>query len=178
LPDTAQLTHAIKNYQSKKGVIPDGKITGVLIKLMNNSDNEKFKRIAITLDKYKMLPQSMPEKYIWVNLPGYYLWVIAADTIALESKIICGKPETRTPLLHSMITDMVTYPTWTVPTSIIAKQYLPKLKSNPLYLTKIGLKLVNGKGEVIDPTTINWSKYSEEFHFQSCRVVVIIMHWV
>jgi murein L,D-transpeptidase YcbB/YkuD len=103
----------------------------------------------------------MPEKYIWVNLPGYYLKVIADDTVAFESKIICGKPDTRTPLLNSKISDMVTYPTWTVPTSIIAKSYLPKLKNNPNYLTRIGLKLVGSKGKTIDPGTINWSKYSK-----------------
>jgi murein L,D-transpeptidase YcbB/YkuD len=112
------------------------------------------------------MPATMPEKYIWVNLPGYYLWVIDHDTVALESKIICGKPDTRTPLLNSEITDMVTYPTWTVPTSIIAKSYLPKLKNNPNYLSRIGLKLVNGKGETIDPGNVNWSKYSKGIPFK------------
>jgi murein L,D-transpeptidase YcbB/YkuD len=133
---------------------------------MNTSDAERFKRIAITLDRYKQLPDTMPEKYIWVNLPAYYLWVIDHDTIALESKVICGKPDTRTPLLNSEITDMVTYPTWTVPTSIIAKQYLPRLKTNPGYLAKLGLKLVNSKGETVDAYSVNWSKYSKGIPFK------------
>ncbi len=166
LPDSLQLNEAIKKYQKQKGVKADGKISASLIKLINTSDVERFKRIAITLDRYKQLPEKMPEKYIWVNLPGYYLWVIDSDTIALESKVICGKPDTRTPLLNSAITDMVTYPTWTVPTSIIAKQYLPKLKNNPGYLAKIGLKLVNGKGETIDGYSVNWSKYTKGIPFK------------
>lgn len=161
LPDSAQLDGAIKKYQKQKGIKSDGKISAALIKMMNTSDVERFKRIAITLDRYKDLPEQMPEKYIWVNLPAFYLWVIDHDTIALESKVICGKPDTRTPLLNSEISDMITYPTWTVPTSIIAKQYLPKLKNNPGYLSKIGLKLVNGKGETIDGASVNWSKYTK-----------------
>lgn len=161
LPDSAQLSVAVKKYQQQKGLKADGKISSGLIRVLNTSDAERFKRIAITLDRYKQLPSKMPEKYIWVNLPGYYLWVIDHDTIALESKVICGKPETRTPLLNSAITDMITYPTWTVPTSIIAKQYLPRLKSNPGYLAKLGLKLVNGKGETVDAYSVNWSKYTK-----------------
>ncbi len=161
LPDSAQLNNAIQKYQKKKGLKADGKISTGLIRIMNVSDAERFRRIAITLDRYKLMPEKMPVKYILVNLPGYYLWVIDHDTIALESRIIVGKPETRTPLLNSEITDMVTYPTWTVPTSIIAKQYLPKLKNNPNYLSKIGLKIVNAKGETIDPGTVSWSKYSK-----------------
>jgi L,D-transpeptidase YcbB len=129
--------------------------------MMNTSDAERFKRIAITLDRYKKLPDSLPQRHIWVNLPAFYLQVWDSDTLALESKIICGKTATPTPLLSSVITDMVTYPTWTVPTSIIAKQYLPKLKNNPNYLSRLGLKLMTEKGTVIDGSSVNWDKYSK-----------------
>lgn len=160
LPDSVMLLKAIKKYQKQNGLQADGKYGRNLINALNSNDVEKFKRIAITLDRYKQLPQKMPEKYIWVNIPGYYLWMVNADTVVFESKVICGKPETRTPLLTSEISDMITYPTWTVPNSIIVKQYLPKLKNNPNYISKIGLKLLNNKGEIIDPNTVNWAKYS------------------
>ncbi len=166
LPDTAQLRSAISKYQKLKGLTVDGKLSSVLVRTLNISDAERYKRIAITLDRYKQLPDKMPEKYIWVNLPGFYLKVINHDTIALLSKIICGKPDTRTPLLNSQIIDMVTYPTWTVPTSIIAKSYLPKLKNNPNYLNKIGLKLLNGKGEAVNAAEVDWAKYSKGIPFK------------
>lgn len=160
LPDSARLSGAIKKYQLQNGLTVDGKYGRQLISALNDNDMEKFKRIALTLDKYKQLPGNMPGKYIWVNIPAYQLCLVDADTVVFESKVICGKPETRTPSLTSKISDIITYPTWTVPNSIIVKQYLPKLKNNPNYISTIGLKLVNHKGEVIDPTTVNWSKYS------------------
>ncbi len=166
LPDSLQLKTAIKKYQQQKGVKQDGNISSSLIKMLNTSDVERFKRICINLDRYKQLPDSMPEKYIWVNLPGYYMQVWDHDTMVFDSKVICGKPATRTPLLNSYITDMVTYPTWTVPNSIIAKQYLPKLKNNPDYLSRIGLKLVNGKGETVDGNDINWARYTKGIPFK------------
>ncbi|MFZ4057409.1 MAG: L,D-transpeptidase family protein [Ferruginibacter sp.] len=161
MPDTTSLMIGIKKYQQLKGLKQDGLISTALINILNTSDPERFKRIAITLDRYKLMPDKMPEQYVWVNLPGYYLKVWDHDTIALESKVICGKPSTPTPILNSVITNMVTYPTWTVPTSIIAKQYLPKLKNNPNYLSKLGLRLINGKGQTIDPGSVNWSKYNK-----------------
>lgn len=161
MPDSAQLTDALKKYQLRKNLKADGKISASLIRLLNTNDAERFNRIAITMDKYKQMPAAMPVQYIWVNIPGYYLWVIDHDTIALESKTIVGKPETRTPLLTSEISDMITYPTWTVPTSIIAKQYLPRLKNNPNYLARIGLRLVDSKGQTISGTDVNWSRYSK-----------------
>jgi L,D-transpeptidase YcbB len=165
-PDSAALLTAIKKYQRQKGLAADGKVTASFIRNLNISDAERFKRIAITLDRYKQLPEKMPERYIWVNLAGYYLQVWDHDTMALESRTIVGKAVTRTPVLNSMITDMVTYPTWTVPSSIIAKEMLPGLKRNPGYLARRGLKLLNGRGENINPSSINWSKYSKGIPFR------------
>ena len=161
LPDSLQLKTAVKKFQHLKGIKQDGIINSSLVKFLNLTDAERFKRIAITLDRYKQLPDTMPQKYIWVNLPSYYLQVWDHDSLVINSKIICGKPATRTPLLNSYITDMVIYPTWTVPNSIIVKQYLPKLKNNPDYLTGIGLHLENEKGDIINGGDVNWSKYSK-----------------
>jgi L,D-transpeptidase YcbB len=166
LPDSAGLYRAIKKYQMQKGLQADGRYGKNLVNSLNSNGLEKFKRIAVTLDRYKQLPEKMPEKYIWVNIPGNYLVLMVADTVVFESKVITGKPETRTPLLTSEISDIITYPTWTVPNSIIIKQYLPRLKNNPDYISKIGLKLVNSKGEVVDPNTVNWSKYSRGIPFK------------
>ncbi len=163
--ENGNLAEAIRKYQRIKGLTADGKVSTTLIKSMNTSDAEKFKRIAITLDKYKQMPEKMPEKYIWVNLPAFYLQVWENGEEVLYSKVICGKPETRTPLLNSHITDMITYPTWTVPTSIIVKQYLPRLRKNPNYLSRIGLKLINNKGEKVDPGSVSWGKYSRGIPF-------------
>ncbi len=165
-PDSAQLKAAIVKYQKQKGIAADGKVSTAFIRNLNTSDAERFKRVAITLDRYKLMPEKMPERYIWVNLPSYYLQVFDHDTLVMESKTIVGKPGTRTPLLNSYITNMVTYPTWTVPSSIIAKEMLPGLKRNPGYLARKGLHLLNGKGETIDPSTINWSKYSKGIPFR------------
>ncbi len=170
LPDSVQLSKAIRKFQLQKGLQSDGKYGKLLIQSLNNNDIEKFKRIAVTLDRYKQLPGQMPEKYIWVNIPAYYLSLMEKDSIAFESKVIIGKPETRTPLLNAEISDMITYPTWTVPNSIIVKQYLPKLKNNPNYISRIGLKLVNKKGETVDPNTVTWSKYTRGIPYTVMQV--------
>ncbi|CAN5860854.1 L,D-transpeptidase family protein [soil metagenome] len=159
--DSQQLASLVKKFQQHKKLNADGKINASFIKQLNITDIEKYKRIAITLDRYKQLPDSMPEKYILVNLPGFYLQVWDADTVSFTSKVICGKPATSTPLITSAISDIVLFPTWTVPTSIIKKEMLPALKNNPGYLARKGLRLYNNHGDAIDPYSVNWSKYSK-----------------
>ncbi len=165
LPDSISLPAAIKKYQQKKAVKPDGKVSASLVRMLNNNGPEKLKRIAIALDKYKQLPAKMPEKYIWVNLPTYNLQLIDHDTVALLSKIVCGKSATPTPEITSAIDNLVTYPTWTVPSSIIEKELLPGLKRNPNHLARRGLGLYTAKGTPVNPYSINWQKYKKGIPF-------------
>jgi len=157
-PDSLAVVAAIKKYQKRKKIKEDGKISTALVNRLNNTDKEKFIRIAITLDKYKMLPV-LPEEYIWVNLPSYFMQVRSGDSVMLTSKIICGKPITKTPQLTSAISDMITYPQWTIPESIIKKEILPGLQRNPGYTRKRGYSIVDYKGNEIDPSSVKWSKY-------------------
>ncbi|MBI1344171.1 MAG: L,D-transpeptidase family protein [Terrimonas sp.] len=157
----AQLTKAIKIFQKKNNLTDDGKIGAQTAKRLNSSDRDRFLQLAITLDRYKQLPDSMPEKYLWVNIPAYKLSLFVDGAVKLESKVVVGKPITRTPVLNSAVSQLITYPQWTIPTSIIVKEILPGLKRSPDYLEKKGYSLVSNNGEDIDPYAIDWNKYSK-----------------
>jgi murein L,D-transpeptidase YcbB/YkuD len=161
MADSVTLAEAVKKFQKQKGITVDGKAGEGTVRILNTNDKEKFARIAITLDRYKLLPAKMPERYIWVNLPSYHMKLMQEDTVKLYSKIICGKPHTRTPVLNSAISELITYPQWTIPTSIIVKEILPAVKRNPGYLARKGFSLINGKGDEVDPYSVDWSKYSK-----------------
>ncbi len=159
-PDSVMFSNDLKKYQAAHKLKKDGRIGPKVVGSLNNFDVENFKRIAITLDRYKLMPDSLPVRYIWVNIPSYYMELWDHDTLVLRSKIVVGKPATPTPTLTSAISDMVTYPQWTIPESIIKKDILPGLKKDPGYLASKGFNLVNDKGDVVDPYTIKWAKYT------------------
>ncbi|HTN06220.1 L,D-transpeptidase family protein [Agriterribacter sp.] len=161
--DTAALTAAVKGYQKENDLKVDGKAGTMVVKSLNNNDQEKFKTIAINLDRYKQLPDTMPQRYLWVNIPAYQLRLWDTDTLKLESKIIVGQPQTRTPLLTSTLTNFIIFPQWTVPYSIIFKEMLPKIRENVAYLDKQNLMVVDKNDSIIDPHTINWFRLNKNY---------------
>ena len=163
-PDTATLTRAIRTYQTNNKLKVTGKVYGDMVSMMNNaSDWEKFKLIAINMDRYKLLPDTMPKTYVWVDLPAFTLQVVDSDMVVLESKVIVGAPKTRTPLLTSEISNFVTYPQWTVPNSIIFKEMLPAIKRDGIaYLAKENLMVVDDNDSVRDPSKINWRRLNKD----------------
>ncbi len=164
--DSVQLAEAVKKFQKKKNIAVDGRAGEGTIRMLNVNDREKFIRIAISMDKYKMLPEKMPSKYIWVNASANSLELIDKDEVKLTSKVICGKAKTRTPVLTSNITELITYPQWVPPPSIVSKEILPAVKKNPGYLARKGFSLVDSKGNEVDPYSVDWSKYSKSIPYR------------
>ena len=159
--DSSSLRQNIRKYQKEHNIPVTGKIGDKTVSGLNNTDWQKFKRIAVNLDRYKLMADTLPHQYLWVNLPGFYLQLWDADTLALQSKIVVGKPLTRTPVLTSRITDMVTYPQWTIPESIIVKEVLPGLKKDTNYLRKKGYSLINSKGDEVYASSVKWARYTK-----------------
>ena len=162
LADADTYITAVKNYQRSKGIRTTGVAAEQTVRSLNFGDAEKFMTIALNLDRYRQLPDTLPETYIVVNLPAYRLKVYDYDTIALESKVIVGAAKTPTPVLNSQITNVITYPQWTVPYSIIFKEMLPKIQKDINYLDKQNLMVVDRFDSVINPQSINWAELNRK----------------
>ena len=162
--DSIEMAAAVKKAQVARGLKVDGKAGPALVGSLNNTGMEKLRRIAINLDRLKQLPDSLPVSYIWVNIPSFKMQVYDSGKVKLESKIIVGQPKTRTPVLNSSLTNMITFPQWTVPYSIIFKEMLPKIQKDVKYLDEQNLMVVDHNDSVIDPATIDWSKLNKK-HF-------------
>jgi murein L,D-transpeptidase YcbB/YkuD len=166
LADSSNLAEATKKFQRKANITMDGVAGEGTVRLLNTNDRDRFIRIAISMDRYKLLPEKMPVKYIWVNLPSFSLQLMDRDTVRLSSKMICGKIKTRTPVLTSAVQELITYPVWVPPPSIVTKEILPAVKKNPGYLARKGFSLLDSKGEEIDPYTVDWSKYHKAIPYR------------
>ncbi len=162
--DTAELAAAVKAFQTDKQLKVDGKAGPMVVKTLNDTDREKFIRLAINLDRYKLMADSLPNTYAWVNIPSFQLKVWHNDTLRIESKVIVGRPATRTPVLTSTLTNYIIFPQWTVPYSIIFKEMLPKIQKDIRYLEKENLMVVDRNDSIIDPSQINWFRLSNK-HF-------------
>jgi murein L,D-transpeptidase YcbB/YkuD len=113
---------ALKKFQKDNNLNADGNIGANTIKALERDNSAKFQLLAINADRWrKEHIIELPERYVWVNLPSYRLKIIEADTLRLEKKVVIGKSNNKneTPILESAINQIVLWPTWSVPQSII-----------------------------------------------------------
>ncbi len=167
--DSLKLAEAIKKYQKKFNLEPDGKLGKLTRQTLTLSKEQTVRQIEMALERWRWEPSRYPERYAIVNIPSaeinVYEWdkKHKEDTLVLYSKIVVGKPETQTPTLKSKITYMLVYPYWSVPYTIAWKEILPMVKHDTNYLHKHNFEVINFKGEVVPPSKLNWKRFSKEY---------------
>lgn len=145
----------VKDFQLRHGLNPDGEIGTGTLEQLNLSLQDRIAALSINLERWRWMPRNIGERYLVVNIAGYFLQVYDADTLSFTKKVVVGKTYTKTPVFSEIIQYIEFNPTWTVPYSIRSREMLPKLKSNPGYLANNDMVLLSG-GRKIDPYSVDW----------------------
>ncbi|MBC7641389.1 MAG: L,D-transpeptidase family protein [Flavobacterium sp.] len=159
------LQNAIINFQNRSGIEPSGILNSKTINELNISVDFRIKQMMVNLERLRWMPENVEKNYLLVNIPEYKLHVFENAKPIWETNVVVGKEGKQTTIFRGNISKIILNPYWNVPTSIINKEILPALKRNRNYLTKNNMEVVAG-GQVINPKTINWNKYSKNIPYE------------
>lgn len=161
--DTSILRKGIRAFQKEFNMYEDGQAGKKTVQAMNKSFADWEVQVALSMDRWRKFPDTLPQRYILVNVPGYRMELVDSGTVAVASKVIVGAPRTRTPLLNSRMTNFVMYPYWRVPFSITIKEMLPAIQRDRAYLAKKNLEIIDSHGNAVSPDSVKWSKMSKNY---------------
>ncbi len=157
------LEAAIKNFQLRHGLNADGVAGVATVKMMNEPAHKLIHKLRVNQQRIAdEMPDDFGGKFIFVNIPDFRLSLVENGELKMGMRVIAGKTKTRTPLFSDEMEYVVLSPKWNVPTSITAKEILPKVQADPTYLSRNGYRVVPTKklaeGETFDPAQIDWSQ--------------------
>ena len=140
------LVDAVKKFQRRHGLTPDGVIGPSTITALNHPYAERLEEIEESLKWLETIPVPDTESIVIVNIPAFqlYAWK-AADAgkkATLTMPVVVGKAaRSQTPILAAEISYLVFRPYWYVPRSIVVKEMLPAYRKDPAYFDKHELEL-------------------------------------
>lgn len=120
------MVKAVQRMQADYGIKPDGVIGTEALAILNLSDAERARAMAVAMERMRWLDRRPPATRIDVNLAAARLAYWRDGKLADTRKVVVGKPETETPQLGSPIYRLVANPTWTVPRSTQSKEIAGK----------------------------------------------------
>ncbi|ENZ0171669.1 L,D-transpeptidase [Providencia rettgeri] len=153
-----ELVDAVKKFQLQYGLEADGVVGKGTRVWLNMQPKQKAGLMALNIQRLRIIPASSGTG-ILVNIPGYSLDFYLNDEVILDSKVIVGRADRKTPIMSSALNNVVINPPWSVPTSMARKDIAPRGKQDPSYFSRKGYTVYSGWGSdsyEIDPYAIDW----------------------
>jgi L,D-transpeptidase YcbB len=151
---------AVKSFQQRHGFTADGNLGPTTLAALNVRVEARIQQLRANLERARWVLHNMGDTYIVVNVAAFYAYYMKHGEYIWQGRTMVGKPYRQTPLFKAEMTYVVFNPTWTVPPTILAEDYLPALRRDPGYLSSKGLKVVDRAGRVVNPSQIDWAQYS------------------
>jgi len=116
--------------------------------------------VIVAMERERWMNIERGPRHILVNIPAFKVEIVDNGEVTFETRSVVGAAEDDrpTPEFSDMMEYIVINPTWTVPRSIVTKEYLPSMQRNANAAGHIDL--IDGGGRVINRSSVNFSKYN------------------
>jgi murein L,D-transpeptidase YcbB/YkuD len=151
------LADAIKRFQERHRIKPDGIIDPATVAALNVPVEQRMRTIALNLERWRWLPDPMPARYLIVNVPDFRLEAIESDKMVMDMRVVVGEPDNKTPIFADEMTHVIFSPYWNIPPGIAKDETIPRVMNDPEFLQRNNMEVVNQSGQVIDPYSVDWS---------------------
>ena len=132
---------AIRNYQTRHGMLASGTISDSLVKSLNEPIEKRIEQILVNMNRLLWTP--LPDSnQITVNIPSYKLVVTESGNKAFEMDVIVGREGWNTMMFNGDLNQIVFSPYWNVPPSIVREEIMPAMKANKNYLKSRNMEVV------------------------------------
>lgn len=146
-------SHRLYSFLQK--IQPSGKLYHALVDRLAHTPMSSPRRwlLLVNMERARWQLKEKPSqysKYLWVNLPSYQVRAVDGEE-QLVMRMICGKNETKTPLLTSHIKRMDLNPQWIVPTSIVKQDMIHHVGDSVYFASRRFFAQEKNTGKRISP---------------------------
>jgi len=148
------LVSAMKHFESRNGIEPDGILGPDTYTHLDVPLSQRAMQLKLALERWRWLPADLGTTFIAVNIPEFRLRAYENGRQALTMKVVVGEASGgHTPIFADRIDSLVFRPAWKLPLHVQKNEVLPDLRKDPQYLTKNHMEVVNSSGHTVDALT-------------------------
>ena len=143
------LAAAVAQFQREHGIGVDSALGKETVKALNVPATYRLGQIAANMERYRWMPRSLGDKYVFVNVPSFQLRAYDNGKQVMEMKVIVGAEyeDKNTPVFSDSMQYVVFRPYWNATDSIAAKELWPKAETDPTFLDRNNYEVVTENGK-------------------------------
>lgn len=163
------LQAAVAAFQASHGLDSDGVVGGRTLAALNQPPAQGIVQVRLNMERWRWLPRDPEPRHVIVNLAGFELTLSQPDVAPLTLRVIIGRPDRSSPVMHSRIDALVLNPPWTVPRRLAVEDMLPQLRVDPAAMQKKDIHILTRRDGVlseVDAGAVDWqSHHAQNFPF-------------
>jgi len=143
------LAAAVAQFQREHGIAVDSALGKETLQALNVPATFRLGQIAANMERYRWMPRSLGDKYVFVNVPSFRLDAYDDGKPVMNMKVIVGAEfkDKNTPVFSDSMQYVVFRPYWNATDSIAAKELWPKVEADPTFLDRNEYEIVNEGGK-------------------------------
>lgn len=151
---------AVERFQLAHGLAADGVAGEGTITEVNTGVEDRLRSVIVAMERERWTNAPRGERHIWVNMCDFSACIVDNDQVTFRTRAVIGAvaEERQSPEFSDEMEFMVINPSWYVPRSIIAREYLPQLQRNPNAASH--LRITDSQGRVINRNAVNFANYN------------------
>jgi len=155
-----ELSEAVKRFQARHGLPETGAVRARTLQAINVPALTRHRQLTASAQRLAGSTFAFGDRYVVVNIPSAAVEAVERGEVVKRYVAVVGKADRPSPTVETRITAVNLNPTWTVPVSLIKKDIIPHVRKDPAYLEKMKIRILDAKGQEVDPKTLDWSTES------------------
>ncbi|UXS39000.1 murein L,D-transpeptidase [Agrobacterium tumefaciens] len=147
---------ALKRFQARHGLPADGVSGEYTTKALNVSAQIRLAQLQTNLVRIQSMSGDLGQRHLMVNIPAAAIEAVENERVVLRNTAVVGRASRPTHVINSKIYEVILNPYWTAPRSIVEKDIVPLMQKDPTYLERNNIRLIDGKGQEVSPTAVDW----------------------
>lgn len=153
----ATLEAAVRHFQHRHGLDPDGLVGRNTLVALNVSAAVRLDQLRVNMERARWLFGDVEDRFLVVNIARYRVVLIEGGQVTWSTRAVVGRPYRQTPVFKARMTYLELNPTWTVPPTILRQDLLPELRRDPGALQRKQMTVLDFQGRPVDPAGIDWA---------------------
>jgi murein L,D-transpeptidase YcbB/YkuD len=156
----SRVVEAMKRFEERHRLEPDGIVDPTAVAVLNVPVEQRIRTIELNLERWRWLPDPMPDRHFIVNVPDFRLEAIEQGKAVMDMRVVVGEPDNKTPIFADEMTHVVFSPYWNVPPGIAKDETIPRAARDPGFLARNNMEVVDKSGAVVDSRSVDWADAS------------------
>ena len=147
----------VRRFQARHGITDNGIVGKETLTALNIPAQMRLRQLETNIARIRTFAGSIGRRFVTANIPAALVETVENGQVMTRHQAGVGRIDRQSPIMQAKVLDINFNPYWTVPSSIIRKDLIPKMQADANYLSDNKIRIFTKDNVELQATQVNWN---------------------